>query len=38
MKLPPEKIGSIFNIKSFSMDLEDVIPIDLPKKEIYRRR
>jgi hypothetical protein len=35
---PPKKIGSIFKIKSFSMDLEAVIPIDLPKKVIYRRR
>jgi hypothetical protein len=40
MKTPPKKkkFGSIFKIRSFSMDLEALIPIDLPKKVIYRRR
>jgi hypothetical protein len=34
----PKHFGSIFNIKRFSMDLEALIPIDIPKKEIYKRR
>jgi hypothetical protein len=34
----PIFFGSIFKIGSFSMDLEALIPIDLPKKAIYRRR
>jgi hypothetical protein len=35
---PKNNFGSIFKIGSFSMDLEALIPIDLPKKAIYRRR
>jgi hypothetical protein len=34
----PKIIGSIFKIEIFSMELEALIPIDLPKKVIYRRR
>jgi hypothetical protein len=33
----PKTFGSIFKIESFSMDIEALIPIDLPKKAIYRR-
>jgi hypothetical protein len=29
-----KKFGSIFKIRRFSMDLEALIPIDLPRKEI----
>jgi len=35
---PQKTNGSILKIKRFSMDLEALIPIDLPKKVIYRRR
>jgi len=36
---PPKKEnGSIFKLRIFSMDIEALIPIDLPKKAIYRRR
>jgi hypothetical protein len=34
----PNKFGSIFKNERFSMDIEALIPIDLPKKVIYRRR
>jgi hypothetical protein len=34
MKIPQKQIGSIFKIRIFSMDLEALIPIDLPKKVI----
>jgi hypothetical protein len=34
----PKQFGSIFKIERFSMDLEDMIPIDFPKKAIYKRR
>jgi hypothetical protein len=34
----PKTFGSIFKIGSFSMDLEALIPIDLPNKAIYMRR
>jgi len=34
----PKTIGSIFKIRNFFMDLEALIPTDLPKKAIYRRR
>jgi hypothetical protein len=34
----PKTFGSIFNVRSFSMDLEALIPIDLPNKAIYKRR
>jgi hypothetical protein len=30
----PKTFGSIFKIERFSMDLEVLIPIDLPRKEI----
>jgi hypothetical protein len=35
---PQNKFGSIFKIIIFSIDIEALIPIDLPKKVIYRRR
>jgi hypothetical protein len=35
---PQKQFGSIFKIRRISMDLEALILIDLPKKEIYRRR
>jgi hypothetical protein len=34
----PKTFGSIFKIRRFSMDLEALIPIGIPKKVIYRRR
>ena len=34
----PNEFGSIFKKEIFSMDIEALIPIDLPKKVIYRRR
>jgi hypothetical protein len=35
---PQNKFGSIFKIRSFSMNIEALIPIDIPKNDIYRRR
>jgi hypothetical protein len=34
----PKTFGSIFKIKIFPMDPEAMIPIDVPNKDIYRRR
>jgi len=35
---PKKQIRSIFKIKIFSMDIEALIPIDIPKNDIYRIR
>jgi len=34
----PNKFGSIIKNERFSMDIEALIQIDLPKQTIYRRK